>query len=115
MPEGADFPGQVGVVGTELEELGVDPDHPLLVADLAQLVEDGPVHDLELLDLFVRPVDQGQALQGRQVGLLALQDEPEQADGLLVPVLLDEVVDQGLEQLIGLIELVLEDLDPSRA
>ncbi len=46
--------------------------------------------------------------------LLALQDEAEQADGLLVPVLLDEVVDQGLEELVGLVELVLEDLDPAQ-
>ncbi|MCK7522358.1 MAG: hypothetical protein MZV64_34105 [Ignavibacteriales bacterium] len=35
---------------------------------LAQLVEDGPVHDLELLDLLVRPVDQGQAVRGRAGG-----------------------------------------------
>ncbi len=113
LAEGPGFAGEVGVVGTELEELAVDRDHPVLQPLLAQLVEDGPVDDLELLDLLVRPVDQGQPLQGGQMGLLALQDEAQEADGLLVPVLLDQVVDQGLEELVGLVELVLEDLDPA--
>ena len=111
-PEGAGFAGQFRVVGAELEELGVDADHPFPVAQPAQLVEDGPVHDLELLDLLVRPVDQGQLFEGGQMGLLALQDEAEQPDGLFLAVLFDQIVDEGLEQLVGLVELVLEDLDP---